>query len=227
MSDLCLHVILRKTAKQLSLKRYFPASQCINGHTSERHTVNGMCISCEKEKRESHSAIEYKNRYYQDNKEKILAANKARRKEKGPEYKLNMDRAWREKNKDVLAPKRRAYRMANEKMLRVAIRAWEAANPEKMKACRNNTRARRALAEGSHTGDDVKRIYESQRGICINCKIKIPKSGKHRYHIDHIVPLAKGGTNNADNLQILCRSCNCSKGAKDPIDWAQQNGRLL
>jgi hypothetical protein len=32
--------------------------------------------------------------------------------------------------------------------------------------------------------------------------------------IDHIVPLAAGGTHDLDNLQVLCRSCNSSKGAK-------------
>ena len=34
-------------------------------------------------------------------------------------------------------------------------------------------------------------------------------------HIDHIVPLAKGGKNELDNLQLLCGKCNLKKGAKD------------
>lgn len=35
--------------------------------------------------------------------------------------------------------------------------------------------------------------------------------------IDHIVPLSRGGTDDLDNLRLLCRSCNSSKG-----DRAQQ-----
>lgn len=31
--------------------------------------------------------------------------------------------------------------------------------------------------------------------------------------IDHIVPVALGGTDELDNLQVLCRSCNSSKGS--------------
>jgi hypothetical protein len=34
-------------------------------------------------------------------------------------------------------------------------------------------------------------------------------------HIDHIVPLAKGGTNEETNLQALCAPCNLAKGTQD------------
>ena len=33
-------------------------------------------------------------------------------------------------------------------------------------------------------------------------------------HIDHIVPIAKGGKTVPSNLQVLCSKCNGAKGAK-------------
>ena len=32
--------------------------------------------------------------------------------------------------------------------------------------------------------------------------------------IDHIYPMVRGGSNDLDNLQILCRKCNVKKSAK-------------
>ena len=35
-----------------------------------------------------------------------------------------------------------------------------------------------------------------------------------KLHIDHIVPVSRGGKSTMDNLQTLCENCNCGKGNK-------------
>lgn len=37
--------------------------------------------------------------------------------------------------------------------------------------------------------------------------------------IDHIIPLAKGGTNDVENLCIACGTCNGGKSGKTPSEW--------
>lgn len=38
---------------------------------------------------------------------------------------------------------------------------------------------------------------------------------KNETHVDHVVPRAKGGTNDPENGQVLCRECNIEKGDKE------------
>jgi hypothetical protein len=39
--------------------------------------------------------------------------------------------------------------------------------------------------------------------------------------VDHIIALARGGTNDFSNLTVACKSCNSSKGAKSLEVWLQ------
>lgn len=84
-------------------------------------------------------------------------------------------------------------------------------------------RARRRGAGGWHTPTQVLELFARQRGKCIYCRTSL----KDGYDEDHIVPIARGGTNDIANIQLLCPRCNGSKGARDPIVFAQQRGFLL
>ena len=50
-------------------------------------------------------------------------------------------------------------------------------------------------------------------GNCAQCALKITP-GK-RWDIDHVIPLALGGSNEASNLQILCQPCHTQKTRTD------------
>lgn len=126
---------------------------------------------------------------------------------------------WRRKNPERVAVSNAASYAAN----REAIAARRQANPEPRRVADANRRARKARAQGTHTAKDVALLVEMQMGKCAACGVAI---GADR-HVDHIVPLALGGGNGRDNLQILCKPCNLRKGAKDPIDFARSLGRLL
>lgn len=51
------------------------------------------------------------------------------------------------------------------------------------------------------------RILHEQDFVCAICTNKIPVE----YHIDHIVPLWSGGTNDRSNLQGVCVPCHGHK----------------
>ena len=131
------------------------------------------------------------------------------------------------KNRDKIKADSAAWRLSNPDRQKANNAAWRAANPEKRAAHHRNRRARLNNADGTHNAEDVKDILERQRGLCANCHAKLFKSGRNKFHTDHIIPIALGGSNWPANLQCLCPSCNLSKGAKHPDEWAKLNGKLL
>jgi 5-methylcytosine-specific restriction endonuclease McrA len=98
-------------------------------------------------------------------------------------------------------------------------------DPERAKlvnrAIRSARRARQKAADGRFTAADIRALETRQKGKCACC------GKKRKLAVDHIVPLAKGGTNWPNNLQLLCTPCNASKSAKDPITFMQEKGLLL
>ena len=64
-------------------------------------------------------------------------------------------------------------------------------------------------------------IYNRSKGRCGICGKFVPYDV---YTIDHIVPLAKGGTNAMDNLQCAHSWCNYAKG-DSPVD--ELTGKLV
>ena len=55
-----------------------------------------------------------------------------------------------------------------------------------------------------------KELYKAQTGKCMYCG---RKPGIDLMDIDHKNPMAKGGSDQKRNLQLLCRTCNTRKGA--------------
>jgi len=102
-------------------------------------------------------------------------------------------------------------------------RAWDKANRHVRRTSERNRRAKKRLAEGTHTAAETAAIRRSQKNRCVYCRVKLGRHG----HLDHIIPLSRGGSNERRNLQWLCAECNIRKGAKDPIEFARANGMLI
>lgn len=66
-------------------------------------------------------------------------------------------------------------------------------------------------ATGSYKPQEWTSLKVKSNYACLMCKQKEPII---KLTIDHIIPISKGGSNNIENLQPLCRSCNSKKGNK-------------
>lgn len=132
-------------------------------------------------------------------------------------------KAWYNSNQDRALGNVRAYQAANpERVLnwkrkhsdtiprevkREKLRTWRALNPALNKG-HKRARSVRVSGRGACTQAEWEAIVAKQRGRCEFCKKKCKLS------MDHIVPVSKGGSLRAHNVQGLCRSCNSRKWTK-------------
>jgi hypothetical protein len=227
-STMDLPIITYSEGKAAGLLHYFTGRPCKHGHISKRKVSDRSCTECCRLRA---------NVYYWNAPEKNHA-NCARYRASNPE-KIKADKAaYRAQHRDKEKATQAAYRARTTEKRKAQAAVWYAKNEDKRKATRKewvknnyervlttnrNRHAKKKAAEGYHTKEDVLRILDAQKNKCACCKTKVSK----KYHVDHIQPLAKGGSNWPSNLQILCPSCNSGKCARDPIEFMQSRGMLL
>ena len=107
-------------------------------------------------------------------------------------------------------------RMLPRQRFRVRLRGGKPVLRPRCRGCEKPERAasnhkRRTKTRGSFTARDVQNLAYAQGGKCRKCLRSLAVTG---YHVDHIVPIARGGLNVVGNLQLLCPRCNLKKGCK-------------
>lgn len=169
----------------------------IKARKAELHAANP-------EKRRARAAA-----YYAANKESVAIASAA----------------WASANMDRRRATRSEWSSENKDRIRAVNAAWRAANPDKNRIYISNRVSRKRANGGVLSKNVAARLMGLQRGLCAcGCGAKLKETG---YHIDHRIPLVKGGPNTDANCQLLTPACNQSKGAKCPIDFMQSRGFLL
>jgi len=160
----------------------------------------------------------YRVAYWAKNKKGLIAKKAIYREKNGDELR----RKEREKYKETYDPDH-AWAKLNPEKNRKNAAAWRAANPELRIIWEHNRRARKRASGGELSAGLSEKLFRLQKGKCSCCRLPLGSD----YHLDHIMPLALGGSNTDGNMQLLRAECNLKKNAKHPIDYMQSRGFLL
>lgn len=174
------------------------------------------------EERRKRKKREKDARYYQRHKDRLLEKNRQYYLENRPDILFQL-KSYREENKERRVNQVREWRKNNREKYLKKNAEWRQQNPERARAICANRRARVRGAGGKHTAADIIHMMNAQKNMCAYCRVNISKL----FEVDHIIPIARGGSNLASNLQLLCPDCNRRKSDKDPIDFMRERGCLL
>ncbi len=140
----------------------------------------------------------YQRKYFLKNKDRIADYNKVYAKTKN--------------RRDVC----RKYYQSNKGECDRRTKLWESQNPGIKVHYASVRRARKKASETRDAKEKIREIRSREKNACLYCgKIVTRKN----LHIDHYIPLSKGGTHSADNLVPSCDKCNLSKSASHPHDF--------
>jgi len=118
------------------------------------------------------------------------------------------NRAYAKENKEHLKKYRREYYLRNRETILEQIRK----DSPTYNSNRKHSRVKRK-----------ERLAENGTGICPYCNREIGFVYDARImHIDHIIPLSRGGVDLEENLEPVCKGCNLSKGNKTKEEFLNE-----
>lgn len=212
-------------------------------HKSSKYGFANECKKCIKKYKEKYrennkekiaqtNKLYYKNnkekikekhkKYYEDNKEKINKANK-RYYEENKEEMLKKMKEYKENNKEELKEKCKEYYKNNKEERLKYQKQWAKENPDKIF---NNRLKYRGLKENQGSGISKNQWYEMMNFFgwcCAYSGIFIGgEENEEIRSIDHIIPISLGGLNEPWNCIPMYRYYNQSKYTNDMITWYKQ-----
>lgn len=242
-------IIRRRVALKAGLKRYYTGKPCKHGHIDERFVSSRKCLTCHA----SFGAATFKKRFdsdpdYRQRHNAVAIEWKKNNPERATEHgrhwrKANLEksrelcREWHRANPEKVKASAKAWVAANRAKVRANFnrwsdanrervralqKAWNEAHPEELKFMRRlgriARREREARNGGKCTREGLLSVFERCGGRCVVC------GTADNIEVDHIMPVRRGGTNNPDNLQLLCHDHNMEKRDRHPIEWAESLG---
>lgn len=223
------------------------ALDCFSRHNGKKASKSGFrasCKSCDVEANKIYRANnkakvnDAKKRWNEKNKAskslsdfKYRSANQEKIKRRTASWRLeNLEqlkqeaKAYRIEHRLEKAAKDNLYSKANPEVNRAAVQRYRENHPDRTRIsgkrwrrknpeyARQRSQSRRQWITSQKFKVTQKEMRQLYAMPCFYC-------GQQSEHVDHIVPLSRGGRHSIGNLTGACKACNLSKGAKFISEW--------
>lgn len=187
-----------------------------------RRCYKSRCKDCEREYKKTHrdqiNSAERKRFSDPETKATRLAYRKEWRgkpeaKAKETAYRKEYKKRDYVKAKDYARNAEYRQRPGNAEKAKERTTEWIREHPEEVRQQHRIRYARKKGADGSYTHEQWLKLLELCGNKCLVC------GSTERLTRDHIIPLKWGGSNNIENLQVLCHKHNTSKKASSAVDY--------
>lgn len=140
--------------------------------------------------------------------ERMRAAS-AKWRKANPEKARAASTRWNKANPEKIHTAHAKWREANPDRARARVSDWKKVNPARVQASVAKRRALKRSAVVPLTPEEQAKVI----GIYAEARAMTEIIGV-QYHVDHVIPLSKGGLHHPSNLQVLKGIDNMRKGAK-------------
>lgn len=199
---------------------YFTGQPCIRGHVCARRTINKSCLECVEIRTHTDRHKELRRQYhlYHYNRPDVIQRRIDNPPWRNEASKRRMHDHY-QRNRDAIRSKHRDYYKTHRAAILERTGQWVRTHRDEYRAIQRAAQARRRVLERGDvhavSGKDFRRWVDIQAKVCFYCGVDC-SSG---FHVDHFMPLSKGGTHTIDNLRIACCHCNLTKQASDPYQF--------
>lgn len=162
-------------------------------------------------------SLKISNKRYMDEHRELINERRRLERAENPGPFRDKELRWRRANRDLINQRAAAYRAENRESINRTVREWSKKNLERKL---ESNRRRRARLKGSQaflvTDRDIRRMLDRYPG-CVYCGSLFGDGAE--MHIDHVMPLVRGGPHSKGNIVPACASCNLTKREKTVMEW--------
>ena len=212
-----MEIITRKQAKEQGLTRYFDGSLCKRGNADWRKTCDSSCLCSECKAHNNRVRAERKQARGEEFKALRCREEKQRRDRRGDELnavlreRYGKDASYRQ----TVLERNTEWRATNRELAASIVTDWLAKNPGAKKAYHAKRRARLRGCLPALTFQEVEQVKAIYR-----LRTLLSRRTGVEYHVDHRIPISRGGLHHPDNLWVIPATENLRKYNKLPEELA-------